>query len=128
MTGPRDLAALVAAIEVREPTPAAVSGFVAWLFQAGRSTSELWRMYAACRGEDAVHFFTPGADAVARAKAVCRRCPVASDCLDYALDVNEPFGIWGGLTEAERARVARHRRRGDDEPPYEHPAAGSAGA
>jgi len=29
-------------------------------------------------------------------------CPVRQECLDYALRVREPFGIWGGLNEAER--------------------------
>jgi hypothetical protein len=35
------------------------------------------------------------------ARAVCRRCPLAAACLDYALE-NEEHGIWGGTTPAER--------------------------
>jgi len=27
---------------------------------------------------------------------------VRDDCLEFALRVREPHGIWGGLTEAER--------------------------
>jgi len=38
----------------------------------------------------------------AKAKAICAECPVRAECLDYALDIREPHGIWGGLTEAER--------------------------
>ena len=38
----------------------------------------------------------------AQAKAICRECPVQPECLDYALGIREPHGIWGGLTEAER--------------------------
>jgi WhiB family redox-sensing transcriptional regulator len=35
-------------------------------------------------------------------KAICRCCPVRSQCLAYALDAGEPSGIWGGLTTDER--------------------------
>jgi WhiB family redox-sensing transcriptional regulator len=37
-----------------------------------------------------------------RAKDVCSSCSVRRDCLDYALRIREPHGIWGGLNEAER--------------------------
>ncbi len=40
------------------------------------------------------------------AKRVCARCPVIERCLAYALDSNEPFGIWGGMTSSERYRRA----------------------
>ena len=40
-----------------------------------------------------------------RSRSVCARCPVASECLDYALDLGTKVGIWGGLTERERRRV-----------------------
>lgn len=36
------------------------------------------------------------------AKTVCRGCPVILECRRYALDHNEPYGIWGGLTPPER--------------------------
>jgi WhiB family redox-sensing transcriptional regulator len=32
-------------------------------------------------------------------------CAVQRDCLDFALRVREPHGIWGGLTESERRRL-----------------------
>lgn len=38
------------------------------------------------------------------AKAFCGRCPVASQCLAYALG-NEKYGLWGGLTPEERDEV-----------------------
>jgi WhiB family redox-sensing transcriptional regulator len=38
----------------------------------------------------------------ARAKAICRSCPVRKECLDYALRIREQHGIWGGLNETER--------------------------
>jgi WhiB family redox-sensing transcriptional regulator len=37
-----------------------------------------------------------------RAKAICASCPVLEPCLDYALTIREPHGIWGGLNETER--------------------------
>jgi WhiB family transcriptional regulator, redox-sensing transcriptional regulator len=41
----------------------------------------------------------------ARAKQICAQCAVQRDCLDFALRVREPHGIWGGLTESERRRL-----------------------
>jgi len=37
-----------------------------------------------------------------RAKAICQQCSVRKPCLEYALDIREQHGIWGGLTESER--------------------------
>ena len=37
----------------------------------------------------------------------CRRCPVLEQCRRHALEVQEPYGIWGGLTEYERQRALR---------------------
>jgi WhiB family redox-sensing transcriptional regulator len=41
----------------------------------------------------------------ARAKAICRHCPVITECLDHALRVREPYRVRGGRTEDERARI-----------------------
>ena len=56
----------------------------------------------------------------ARAKDICQTCPVKRPCLDYALSIREPHGIWGGKNESEPARTARgltargaHRGRTD---------------
>ncbi|KAA3425055.1 redox-responsive transcriptional regulator WhiB3, partial [Mycobacterium tuberculosis] len=37
-----------------------------------------------------------------RAKEMCRRCPVIEACRSHALEVGEPYGVWGGLSESER--------------------------
>lgn len=38
------------------------------------------------------------------AKAICRSCPVREECLEYSLRW-EPWGIWGGYDERERAEM-----------------------
>jgi WhiB family redox-sensing transcriptional regulator len=78
-----------------------------------------WQQRAACRGEDSVYFFAPSyferrAEKNAReavAKAICVRCPVRVECLEYALAIRENHGIWGGLNEMERRAVLRQRAR-----------------
>jgi WhiB family transcriptional regulator, redox-sensing transcriptional regulator len=76
---------------------------------------ETWHLRAACRGPESVLFFPPAIgerseDREARerrAKAICAGCDVREECLDFALRVREPHGIWGGLTEVERRRRPR---------------------
>jgi WhiB family redox-sensing transcriptional regulator len=66
----------------------------------------------ACIGVDPEVFFpfeSQAAD-VARAKAVCARCPLATDCLEVALG-HRAEGIWGGTTTAEREKIRRRRGR-----------------
>jgi WhiB family transcriptional regulator, redox-sensing transcriptional regulator len=40
-----------------------------------------------------------------KAKQFCTQCPVVMQCRDYSLTFQEPFGVWGGLTEAERDKL-----------------------
>jgi WhiB family redox-sensing transcriptional regulator len=47
----------------------------------------------------------------ARAKEVCRRCPVLEQCRLHALTVHEPYGVWGGLSESERDEMIRGQDR-----------------
>lgn len=51
-----------------------------------------------------------------RAVAVCHTCPVESDCLEYALASDEPFGVWGGMGPRERTREMRRRRAPSESP------------
>jgi WhiB family redox-sensing transcriptional regulator len=39
------------------------------------------------------------------AKSICRSCSVREECLEYALRIREPHGIWGGLNETERKQL-----------------------
>ncbi len=70
-----------------------------------------WMADAECRGVDpALFFLLPGAPYDV-ARAVCVRCPVRTECLEYALDNGERFGMWGATSERERAALRRSRRQ-----------------
>lgn len=69
-----------------------------------------WRDAAACLDADPSLFFVELGGSGARAKAICAECPVTDECLDYALAMNVPYGIWAGLNEKERRAVKRKRR------------------
>ena len=68
-----------------------------------------WRDLAACRGLDPTLFFPDEGDyvGVERAKQTCAPCPVAWECLSYAVWTNQTEGIWGGTTRGERRRYRR---------------------
>ena len=70
--------------------------------------TEAWAAEALCAQTDP-EMFCPDAksreDARSDAKQVCGNCPVRQDCLVYALTHNEPYGVWGGLTPAERRKL-----------------------
>jgi len=70
----------------------------------------LWQDYASCRGGDTNLFFPERGASTRRAKAICDACEVKAECLDYAIEMGERFGIWGGLSERERRRVRRERQ------------------
>lgn len=91
-----------------------------------------WRDRAACLGEDPELFFPigttgPGLRQVAQAKSVCRGCPVAVECLAWALDTDQRQGVWGGLSEDERLELRQRcysvsrRPSGLDLPPVARP-------
>lgn len=67
-----------------------------------------WRKMAACRGMDPEQWFPLGDGAQAR--AVCARCPVADQCLAWAVQVGADHGIFGGL-DADDRRALRLANR-----------------
>ncbi len=81
---------------------------------SAQRAEEAWQIKAACRGPQAEAFFPPShferkdekLDRERRAKAICSTCPVRRPCLDYAVKIREPHGIWGGLNEAERKQLS----------------------
>lgn len=72
----------------------------------------------ACSGCNPNLFFPEPHDqrTVKAAKAVCAGCVVREECLEWALDSEEKYGIWGGTSENERRVMRRVRRTGTTEP------------
>ena len=69
-----------------------------------------WQQRGACRGPQSVAFFPPNTferkderDArEVKAKSICAMCDVRESCLEYAIAIKEPNGVWGGMNEMER--------------------------
>jgi WhiB family transcriptional regulator, redox-sensing transcriptional regulator len=70
-----------------------------------------WREHAECKGSPELFFPGRGETHVVRAaKAICERCPVADECLAFALHVPTLIGVWGGTSEKERRRLRSRSR------------------
>lgn len=72
---------------------------------------EEWLDAGACRTEDPELFFPitasgPSARQIDAAKAVCHRCGVQDQCLHYALENHQSYGVWGGTSEEERGHMS----------------------
>ncbi len=70
-----------------------------------------WQSFARCRGLDPEVFYPSEEDEGLEAKEICAACPVREACLEYSIVARERIGVWGGLTERERRRLVRQRRR-----------------
>jgi WhiB family transcriptional regulator, redox-sensing transcriptional regulator len=71
-----------------------------------------WQLEGSCRDESPDVFFHPvGERGPSRrkrdeaAKAVCMDCPVLLPCRQQALQLREPYGVWGGLSEQDREDI-----------------------
>jgi WhiB family redox-sensing transcriptional regulator len=72
----------------------------------GRLAEDLdWQDEALCKESDPEAFFPEKGGSTKQAKAVCKRCPITEKCLQYALDNDERYGIWGGKSERERRQI-----------------------
>jgi WhiB family redox-sensing transcriptional regulator len=75
-----------------------------------------WREEALCLAEDSADFFFPGGDRgqtlkmTNAARTVCSGCAVRIDCLLYATETQQDYGVWGGATEPERRKLRRKLR------------------
>lgn len=81
------------------------------LFIVTHDTVDDWWDYAACYGQDTNLFYPTKHLKATEAKAVCARCPVTTQCLDYALQRNDQNGVWGGLSVEERKEYRREWKR-----------------
>ena len=84
---------------------------------SAQGVEDLWQEKAACRGPQSAVFLPPShferkdekEAREARAKAICATCSVRQPCLDFAVRIREPHGIWGGLNEVERKQLSAGR-------------------
>lgn len=65
-----------------------------------------WVSKALCRSVDPDELFVRGA-AQRKAAAICRDCPVMTECLAEALDNEMEWGVWGGMTERQRRKLRK---------------------
>ncbi len=70
-----------------------------------------WQDRANCLDADPTLFFPKHGGSTQLAKDICAPCPVRDDCLEYALENNEKFGVWGGKSKREIRRLRRERRQ-----------------
>lgn len=68
-----------------------------------------WQDQSSCRGADADLFFPERGASTRKAKAICNACDVQAECLEFAIQQSEKFGIWGGLSERERRKIRKER-------------------
>lgn len=64
-----------------------------------------WQEQALCAQTDPEAFFPEKGGSTREAKRICSACGVRDECLEYALENDERFGIWGGLSERDRRRL-----------------------
>jgi WhiB family redox-sensing transcriptional regulator len=68
-----------------------------------------WRVDARCTQVDPEIFYPDKGGTTKGAKRVCAGCPVRANCLEFALDHDERWGVWGGLSQRERERLLKLR-------------------
>jgi WhiB family redox-sensing transcriptional regulator len=74
----------------------------------GAGETELgWQTDSLCAQTDPEAFFPEKGGSTRDAKKICSTCEVRTQCLEYALENDERFGIWGGLSERERRKLRK---------------------
>lgn len=79
------------------------------MFQLGKP--QPWTVQALCKEVDPELFYAEKGEwaTTFEAKKLCHRCPVRAQCLEFALETNEAFGVWGGLTAVQRRELRMQR-------------------
>lgn len=72
--------------------------------------TQSWEHQAECRNAHPDIFHPEQGGSIREAKQICSQCPVIQECLDYALEHDERFGVWGGLSERERRHMQRMQK------------------
>jgi WhiB family transcriptional regulator, redox-sensing transcriptional regulator len=81
-----------------------------WPEQRGGDGTMSWALKAGCRDVPPKVFFPHDGAGVDDARRYCDRCPVRVPCLEYALENQIQHGVWGGMSERARQRIARRRK------------------
>ena len=71
------------------------------------SPPDVWQERAACFGIDPDVFFPISEEEAGPALTYCGSCRIREECLAWALKNGERYGVWGGMTEQQRRRIAR---------------------
>jgi WhiB family transcriptional regulator, redox-sensing transcriptional regulator len=71
-----------------------------------------WTKLALCAGHpQRACWFSDDHEAITRAIAICRACPVRIECLTFAVSTGQSQGVWGGTVPSERRRLVRANTR-----------------
>lgn len=102
----KEVSGVTATIIADRPVSFTLPGLVADTVREGRSA-------CSAPGVDPSWFYPePGdTETEAYAKRICCACPLRAECLEYALEHDEVWGVWGGLAEGERPRPLAYRPR-----------------
>ena len=74
--------------------------------------SELWRILRACRSKPVSFFFPSNVADYKKAVSFCNKCPVKQECLNYALENEIVYGVWGGTGEKDRRVILSKKTKG----------------
>lgn len=80
--------------------------FLELLAKTLNSDDLAWQEQALCAQADPEAWFPEKGGTARPAKAICVNCEVREECLQYALDNDERFGVWGGVSERDRRKMS----------------------
>lgn len=72
---------------------------------------EPWRLDALCSQSDPDRWFPAKGEASKQAQEICRRCPSMAACLEYALDNEIRWGVWGATNQNQREKLIKARKK-----------------
>lgn len=66
-----------------------------------------WMAKGSCLDHHPDLWYSDTGNAMQRAKGICAGCPSRKSCLEWAIETNEQWGIFGGHTRQERVNLKR---------------------
>ena len=76
--------------------------------------NEFWTEKALCKKIKGIDFFSDDLPAIKKAKTLCSKCEVAAECFRQAIEFEEVYGVWGGLSQRERRKYHKLYKKGID--------------